>query len=152
MTFYFEPAAVERVRATNSVALVIPNNAVTALALDTNRYDSNGLHDVAVNNTRLTCKRAGLYVITGHAQFAASAAGTLRILGIRLNGNQAGGVLAAEQFAPVAVDFLKSVSTEYVLAVNDYLELYAFQDSGGNLNVLKVNQFSPEFAMAMAGG
>jgi hypothetical protein len=39
------------------------------------------------------------------------------------------------------------VATHYQLAVNDYVELIAYQDSGGNLNVNVTGNYSPEFMM-----
>ena len=39
------------------------------------------------------------------------------------------------------------ISTLYSLAVNEYVELVAFQDSGVSLNALTAANYSPEFSM-----
>ena len=44
-----------------------------------------------------------------------------------------------------------SISTEYSLAVNDYVELVVYQSSGGALDVNAAANYSPEFGMTFQG-
>jgi hypothetical protein len=70
-------------------------------------------------------------------------------LAIRLNGT----TMLAGQSGPAmaAKETRIAVSTLYVLAVNDYVELMAYQSSGGALNVTAESAYTPEFAMARIG-
>ena len=42
------------------------------------------------------------------------------------------------------------ITTQYYLVVGDYVELEAYQNSGGPLNVEAGSNFSPEFMMSLA--
>jgi hypothetical protein len=119
-----------------------------ALAFDTEYYDTDTIHDTATNNTRLTCKTAGKYSIIGMAVWDINATGT-RQLHIRLNGSTLIGSFSLPGVSSQNVYML--VATDYDLAVNDYLELIAVQDSGVSLNVLISGAHSPTFMMARLG-
>jgi hypothetical protein len=122
----------------------------TALALNSERFDNDVIHDTVTNNSRLTCKTAGKYAIGGHIEWAVNATGT-RLARIRLNG----ATFIASSDGPVAghgtYNIRNNVMTLYDLAVNDYVELMAFQDSGAGLNVLVTGNLSPEFWMQLVG-
>ena len=88
-------------------------------------------------------------MIFGAAEFAANGTGQ-RYLAIKLNGASFGalvrqGVNAAANPTDLAV------TTVYQLAVNDYVTLEVFQDSGGALNVVAASPASPEFGMVRVG-
>lgn len=135
-----KPAA----RAYNLVAISIANNTPTALTFDSERFDTDTIHDTVTNTSRLTCKTAGLYLIIGNIEYASNAAG-VRDTQIRLNAVRTlvGDVRTSSNVGATSV----SLSTLYQLAVNDYLELQATQNSGGALNVTAISTYSPEFAM-----
>lgn len=137
-------------RVYNNANISIPNNALTALTFNSERYDTGGLHSTSANTSRLTCLTAGKYRITGHVEFATNPTG-YRHLKIRLNGTTdlAGMTLLPLTAAPDITQI--SLSTEYALAVNDYVELAVAQTSGGALNVTAVSNSSPEFSMSFIG-
>lgn len=114
----------------------IPNNAVTAVALNTERYDTDAMHDTVTNNSRITIKTAGLYVIYANVVFAASTAGQ-RTLQLTLNGNNSQVLVGIDQGANPTVGNGTSmaVSTIWKFAVNDYFTAVAYQTSGGALNL-----------------
>jgi hypothetical protein len=126
----------------------------TPLALNSERIDQAGnavdtMHDNTTFNSRLTCRYAGVYQITGHFEFAANATGQ-RFSQIWLNG----GTIIAEgtgMDASAANQTQMTVSTIYQLSVNDYVQLYAWQNSGAGLNVTAVGNYSPEFMMHRIG-
>lgn len=132
------------VRAFNSVNQTITNATFTALALDSERFDNDAIHDPVTNNSRLTCKTAGKYQITGQIAFANNSTG-LRIASIRLNGVTY--ISEADLSASVGTESEFIVTTLYDLAVNDYVELIVYQSSGGNLIVEHVANDFPEFMM-----
>lgn len=124
----------------------IPNGVTTALVFNSERYDDvpAGLseqHSVSTNTSRLTCRIAGLYHIEGALVFTGNATG-VRSAGVRLNGSTP---IVWDEMGANASSLGQTVSTEYRLAVGDYVELVAFQNSGGALNVVNVANYSPEF-------
>jgi len=133
-------AADKSCRAHTVASQTIPNATVTAIAFGTNseEWDTDTIHDEATNNSRFTCKTAGVYVINGQVAFAATASAGRRIGIIRANG----GNLIAQQEAIVndASSYPKlNVTCIYNLAVNDYVELCAFQTTGGDLNTISAD-------------
>jgi hypothetical protein len=133
-----------RARVFNTAATTLTTGVTATLSFDSERYDTDSIHDTAINPSRLTCQTPGLYSITGHVRFASNATG-IREISILINGS----VVIAIQDVPAlngAVTIM-SISTQYELALSDYVELRAFQNSGGNLNVDVAANYSPEFGM-----
>jgi hypothetical protein len=143
-------AVVPAARVFHSAAQSIASGVNTALAFNSERFDTNVIHDTAVNNSRLVCKTAGVYVIAGQVEWAGSASSGVREVHIRLNG---GATLAKQQVGQEQTSFAvpMSVATEYALALNDYVELVVFQNTGGAVDVLANGSYSPEFSMAYLG-
>lgn len=145
----FEAHQMPAVRVTHNAAQSILNNTLTKIAFNTERFDTAGgaastQHDTITNNTRLTCLFAGKYQIIGNVEFASNATG-VRYLDVFLNNVT---IISAEH--SVAVNGGThgiQISTLYDLAVNDFVELRAFQNSGGALNVNVTGNWSPEFMM-----
>jgi hypothetical protein len=126
----------------------ISSVGVTALAFNSERFDNDTIHSTSTNNTRLTCKTAGKYLIGGSVEWASNATGFRQLL-IRVNGSF---YVDVGTVNPISGDTTKQgVKTLYQLAVNDYVELLVFQTSGGSLNVNSVGAYSPEFWMVKAG-
>jgi len=127
----------------------IPHNTLTALAFNSERYDTDTIHDNTTNNERLTCKTAGKYIITAGAGWAPNA-NKQRFLHIRLNG----ATYIASQVFKAAGDgegTNMALATLYELAVNDYVEVLAYQYSGVAINIMSYGNYSPEFAMLRVG-
>jgi len=136
-------------RCSNNAPESIPNNAVTILTFNSNRYDTDTIHSVLINTSRLTCNTAGKYSICGNAEFAASAVG-VRSLAILLNGAT---IIATDQRSATSASVCQiQVACEYALGVGDYAELQAYQNSGGAINVNSAANYSPEFSMHFLGG
>ncbi len=72
-------------RAYHNAGQSIPNSVPTALSLNSERWDTDGIHDNVTNNSRLTCKTAGYYSIMAAVDFTSNNTGN-RVLYIRLNG------------------------------------------------------------------
>jgi len=128
----------------------ISNTTVTALAFNSERWDTDTIHDTATNNSRLTCKTAGKYLIVGQVRFASNATG-VRQVDIRLAGSTTIGSGAMNAAGGGNVTIM-TVATVADLAVNDWVDLAVYQDSGGALNVLSSGDSSPEFLMVRVGG
>lgn len=115
-----------------------------AITFNTDRSDPYGLHSTTSNTSRITVTLAGWYLISGHATFAANATG-IRQLAIRADGSTY--IAAQNQTALSDVVVHLSLATVYYLAATNYIELMAYQNSGGNLDVQAAGNYSPEFAV-----
>jgi hypothetical protein len=134
---HFQPTAYAYHSANQSIS----NATWTTVALDSERYDSDTIHDLVTNNSRLTCKTAGKYMLVFQGLLAANATG-YRFARFLLNG-----------VTPIVEDGVPSLgashasrllcSVQWDLAVNDYIEAQVFQDSGGALNLLATAGVSP---------
>jgi len=134
-----------RARAYNSAALTIATATLTALTLNSERYDTDAIHSTSSNTSRFTIPFDGYYRITGIVSWAANATGS-RQTRIMLNG--VGGTtigIVLEQASPAGVVLIQQVTADYLLTAGDYVELVVFQNSGGNLNVDTAANYSPEF-------
>lgn len=136
------------VRAYHDANQIIAHNTWIVLALNSERWDTADQHDLAVNNSRLTCKSAGKYFVFGNVQFAANAVGSR---GLQIIKNAVGGIGTAYALEFIGTNPASTTSicimTVMDLEVGDYVELQAYQDSGGNLNVQVNTADSPEFGM-----
>ena len=137
-------AGMPAARVYNSAAISISHNLDTVLTFNSECFDTDAIHDTITNPSRLVCKTAGLYLIVGHVRFASNPTG-FRYIYIRVNGTTSLGV--QETPAVSGVPTILSVATLYQLAVNDYVELVVFQNSGAALNVEVSVAQSPEFAL-----
>lgn len=137
-------------RVYNDVNQSIADDTETLLTFNKERYDTDAVHDVAINNSRLTCKTAGKYLITANVTWGHNASGT-RSLRIFLNGNT---LIASSQDQPSSVaaySNAQSVATVYQLNANDYVEMKVKQTSGVALDIISAEAFSPEFSMIKVG-
>jgi hypothetical protein len=101
----------------------------TALTWNSERFDTDGFHDNSTNNTRLTIPagKAGKYQVSGIVAMDNNTTGA-RYLLIRKNNVD----FAAVLFTPTASEPSMVISTILDLAVSDYIELFVYQNSGGN--------------------
>lgn len=141
-------AARPHARVSRSTAQAIANVTLTAISFDTAEFDGGSIagHWAVGAPTRLTCQRAGCYVLSGGTEWQAVAGGNQRAMFLRLNG----ATYIGGQVSPfnAATGSGTSASEIIRLAVADYVELVVYQDSGGNLNALSTGQGLPRLAMA----
>ena len=133
-TQFIDSPTQPRARARNSAVQSVANNTLTALTLDTEDYDIGAMHSTASNTSRMTVPTGGdgLYLIIGKTAFAASATGN-RLLRLTKNGSAIGADVAHEATATIGMQMM--ISCVEVLAAADYIELVAYQNTGGNLDV-----------------
>jgi hypothetical protein len=130
----------------NSGNQSIASTGVTALAFDTERYDTANMHDPA-SNTRLTAPVTGLYAITAQVQWAATSATGLRQLGLQKNASTFMAADTRDDVASTTSGTSQEVTTQARLQAGDFVRAQVFQDSGSDLNVVANPEFSPEFSM-----
>lgn len=121
-----------RCSAYHSTTQSIPNNTQTALNLDSEDYDVGGMHDTVTNNSRITIPtgQGGLYLIVAHVDFATNGTNARRCE-IFVNGSRIHRTVATPSASTGTA--MQDVMI-WPLAAGDYVEVYAFQNSGGNLN------------------
>lgn len=105
-------------------------------------YNSDGtaMWNAASNPSRVFAPVAGIYQVSWSLQFGAGPSASTRQGFVTINGGGTGsGNRYASSFARVSssADGIQlSASCPVVLAAGDYVELNAFQDSGGALNIV----------------
>jgi hypothetical protein len=137
---------------THSVAQNVPNNTVTVVAFNTERFKlgDSGMHSNSILNGRLTAKVAGLYLCNAVVAISPNPTGfrTIRIAknGVNIvtewtgNANGSGGVVT-----------MASVTALIALAFDEWVEVQVFQNSGSTLTVVKAESNTPEFQFIRLG-
>lgn len=119
---------------TQAGAQSIANNTLVALTLDTTVIDTYSGHSNVTNNSRYTPTVAGYYLVVGSYGQAANGTGNRFVLiyknGARVNLGSLGG-LAAGAANTGSIQASAMVQCD---GASDYIEVFAFQSSGGALN------------------
>lgn len=136
-------------RAYHNANQALASGAWASAALNSERFDTDTIHDTVTNNSRLTCKTAGKYLIGGCVGLTANATGW-RGVRIYLNGTTVL-VYSLVPASSATYQFQINLVTLWSLAVNDYVELQVFQDSGISLNILNDSSDSPELWAVRVG-
>ena len=138
-----QPAA----RVYNSAAIDPATSSWVTLTFDSERYDTNGVHEGVTNPSRLTIPTngGGIYHIAGNVEFDTNnAAAGQDVLGLRI---LLGGatVIAQRKYNERHGDSDASIpiSCDYALAATNYLELQVYTDV--DVDILASANFSPEF-------
>lgn len=118
-------------RVYHSVAQSIANSTFVILNFDSENFDNDSIHDNVTNNSRLTCKTAGTYLIVAGVTFAAVAGG-YRLVNIKKNGAANIAFENSQSISDAKANICTAIAS---LAVNDYVEVEVYQNSGGALNV-----------------
>jgi len=120
-------------RAYTTAVQSIPTGAWTALVLDGERWDTDNIHDNVTNNTRLTCRTAGKYLVTFAAAFAPNAVGT-RGFCFRVNNTTLQGVVLVQAVSVAGREHYGNANIVLDLIVGDFVECLVYQESGAALN------------------
>ena len=117
-------------------AVTLGNAAWSSLALTEIVDTPDTMHDDVTNPSRITFKTAGRFVVESRVTFGTNATGT-RGLQVRANaaGNVASGTALPPSYIPgnSVAGTVPAVTFEYVFAVNDYVEMFIYQNSGAGL-------------------
>lgn len=129
----------------------IANATATSVPFDSEVFDSDGFHDSGSNPSRFTIPTGfdGYYTVIGMVEFAANGTG-VRNATLRLNGTT---VIAsmAHTNAGGGTPSRELVATTYRLQAADYVELRAYQESGGNLNLTSGTLDDTQFSLIYNG-
>jgi len=117
-----------------TVAQNIPTATTTPISFDAEDIDTTDMHSTSTNPSRLTCKKAGWYRLTGAISFTSNATGR-RFANWFINGVQV--PHTAIGLVPTAANSYVAAATDIIrLALNDYVELRGYQDSGAQLTTI----------------
>lgn len=126
-----------RCKAYNNATQSLSDATVTALTLNSEEIDTNGFHSTVTNTARITIPSGldGDYLIVGKTNFAASTNLGANYLWIRKNGTTS--IVGSQADIPTNSlrDVAPVVSVIASLVATDYIELMAYQDSTGTVNV-----------------
>lgn len=117
-----------------TVAQSITSGTPTALTFTTEDFDTDSNHDNVTNNTRWTCVTAGRYLFMGGFSFAGDTTGQ-RYGYWAKNGSAVNGAGVRASGSANATT-LAMRSTIIDMAVSDYVELIAHQNTAGSLLTL----------------
>lgn len=135
-----------KVRAYHSASQAISSGTGwSALALNSERFDDDGMHDPSTNNSRLTAATAGYYLVNANLEWALSGV-SYRELALRENGAT---IWAAQHHAGAEqanVEPTIALMTLLHLDVNDYVEAVVRHEVGADQNVLASGSYSPELS------
>jgi hypothetical protein len=131
-------------------SFTLPTDTVVAIPFDAVVYDSGSLHDPRVP-TRLTAQAAGKYFVWGNVSLTGGDAAGSRQVHIRQCCEQLDGEIARSSAVMPGsgshneVDL--DVATQTFMQAGEYVELRAYQDSGGDVTVQRISSRLPAFGM-----
>jgi hypothetical protein len=121
----------------------------TAITWDSEDFDTDAFHSTSTNTSRLTVPAgmAGKYSIKAQLEWNVNATG-FRALRIYKNGTVIKQSTEAVPHASIYVGLV--MGTDLTLAVNDYIELFAWQNVGTTMNAYPT-QLDSQFSMMYWG-
>lgn len=130
LSFLYSPP---KVYASRSAAKSITNATVTQYDFDQESYDTDAMHSTSTNTTRVTIKTAGVYVFTAAVSWASNTTGR-RLAQFLINGATTGPADDKSVVGGAGGEHSVTLVWSQSFAVNDYVELNVYQNSGGALN------------------
>lgn len=124
----------------------IPSSAYTAVSFDTDSFDSDNMHSVTSNKTRVVLNTPGMYQIDATVPFTAANVGNA-FMAIGYNGAGVysnpipGGAVAAPLSSSLAV--MLNISISWSFHLGDYLEVFVYQSSGSSLSLNNTSAYKP---------
>ncbi len=120
------------------------SGVLTPIALTSELYDTDAMHDTSTNNTRITINTPGVYLLDGHSSWAADPVdGSITFY---FNGT------ANIQISNVVGDYRSMNLTEVRnFVVGDYIELAVLQISGGDLATVSASGKYSTFSATWLG-
>ena len=127
----------------------IPSGVATVLGLDKEVYDTDNMHDLIVNNSRLTCRTSGIYLVSVQVGISGYPSDSgYRVLEIF---NNSGPISRASQNAVLGDSTYMQTTVICEMWANSYVYARVKQNSGVDLNVVSDNMSSPFFMIRRIG-
>ena len=111
----------------------IANNSTTKITFDSENFDSNGFHDNATNNTRITIPSgyAGKYLFNFMVSWENNSTGHRSII-FYVNGAEGENI---SRLANSGTIFVATATLFLNLSVGDYVEFAGYQNSGSTISI-----------------
>lgn len=121
----------------NLAAQSIPNATETVLTYENETWDTDAMANLGVNNDKITITKRGIYQLNGIITWAEDATGIRQLRIVRSNTEIMGGLAIPVANMGGGVGNLLTITCIALLDKDDYLDLRAFQTSGGALNAIR---------------
>lgn len=132
---------------TQSATQTLTTSTWTAITYDQTVVDTYGGHSNSTNNSRYTAQVAGWYIVFGSACYAVNTTGQ-RGAAIAKNGTRVQGAAGFAQATSALSTATPSPPTIVYLAAGDYVEIQAYQSSGGNLATVSGSDLDSSMTVA----
>lgn len=131
----------------------IADNTVTTVLFNSERYDTDNMHNTVTNNSRITINTAGLYLLTFHGRVITAADYLALFCDFNVN---AGSFSCAEmRWHPNTTGDVHNyqLTTVYKFAAGDFIEARVYQDNTANASrtLESTSAVTPEFSAAWVG-
>jgi len=150
------PAVQPSCRVKKSAVQSVVNAAGAILTWDLEDYDTDNIHDLVTNTSRLTCRTTGKYLVSLTVCFAGNATGTRAAYVLKNGAVALDGPIYHAAPNPVASETTSVTATGLMyLQAGDYIEAAAYHTSGAALNVVTGDSATGNgtgFSMALVGG
>lgn len=130
----------KKVQVYNTLNQSIPNVGFTPITFNATLFDNGSQHSDSVQNTRLTCKESGLYLVSADVIFVSNATGYRQLL-IRVDGAASYGNITVPAITQSDIDTAIATSALINLSVNQYVEALVTQTSSGALDIRSLARF-----------
>jgi hypothetical protein len=131
-------------RAYHDTVQNINDNSWDPLSLNSERWDDGNMHSIVGNTERFTIGETGFYIISAGVYHSSYTAATTHGVEIVLNGT----TVIARQVYGTQSDYARpQVCTFYYLSAGDYVDIRAFQVTGGVAQIVSAANYSPEFTI-----
>ena len=124
----------------------IPDNVLTAVLWDQEAYDPQTMHSTAVNTDRITVARTGLYLVSCQIKFTAHPSSDFDYCDLYLNLSS---IVNEIRPGNALIDNTFNHFTIAYAAATDYFSVKVKQNTGGALNLMRDDDYTPRFAVAM---
>lgn len=125
----------DKARVTKSADQSISDNTETLVTWNQEDFDTNTLHDNSSNTSRFTVSKTGKYIVEATLNWAGHATdATQRSFVFLVNGTTVVGAASITQQTATSDMVLNGVSI-VSLTAGDYIEVKAYQNSGGSVNI-----------------
>lgn len=128
----------DRARAYRSANLSFADSTWDVVPLGVETFDSNGLHDNSSNSSRITAQADGFYLAIGQVRFLSNSTGDRKVA-LRKNagGSSSSGDRLGATIVRAATGDVTEIGCSSLVALQsgDYVEMFAFQSSGGALSI-----------------
>jgi hypothetical protein len=150
MGLFFDPPAC---RVFNNANISVVNATPTDLTYNSELFDTDSMHDTAVNPTRITIRTPGIYLVQAGGTWQADNDYVRRLISFVVNATTTIARQSYEGSFNVTANEGFTLSTVYKFAANDFITASVFQQNtnAGTNSIGDVGFMSPWFAATWIG-